>query len=180
MEIERIHYPHLYSIRYDGKTLNEFDRLFDAWYDLDYVIGFFEKNVCFLGTGVWRYLTTPELATRQVLDEAEEMADTIENLCDNAADGCKPDLDSLFHDLDGAYRYVREYVPVKSYGGATPSLLRLYAIRIEPNTYIVTGGGIKLCRTIQDSPGIKDHVIRDIDSVRLWLKDNGITDKDDI
>lgn len=179
VEIESIHPPYLFSVRHDDRTLNEFDRLFEEWNDLGSVIGFLEENSHLLGKGTWQHLPTPELAAAQVLDEAEEMEDTIGGLCDNAANGHKPDLDSLFHDFGGAYKYVKEYVPVKSYGGASPSLLRLYAIKLESNTYVVTGGGIKLCRTIQDSPGM-DKVMPGIDQVRTWLKANGIMDKEDI
>lgn len=179
MEIERIHHPFLYSIRHDGQPLNELDRLFEEWNDLETVISFLEDNSDLLGKGTWQHLPTPELAARQVLDEAEEMEDTIERHAGNAEKGRKPDLDSLFHDFGGKYSLVKEYAPAKSYGGASPSLLRIYAIRLAANTYIVTGGGIKLCRTIQDSPGM-GSIISGIDNARLWLKNNGIIDKDDI
>lgn len=179
MEIESIHPPYLFSVRHDDRTLNEFDRLFEEWNDLGSVIGFLEENSHLLGKGTWQHLPTPELAARQVLDEAEEMEDAIERHAGNAEKGRKPDLDSLFHDFGGKYNLVKEYAPAKSYGSASPSLLRIYAIRLAANTYIVTGGGIKLCRTIQESPGM-ENVIKDIDNARLWLKNNGITDKDDI
>ena len=59
-------------------------------------------------------------------------------------------------------------------------MLRLYAIKIETNVYLITGGGIKLADTIQNSPGLKDHVIQNIDLVRNWLKEHGIEDKEDL
>lgn len=61
-----------------------------------------------------------------------------------------------------------------------PSLLRIYAIKMGVNTYLITGGGIKLAETIQNSPDLKDHVIQDIDRIRTFLKDNGIMDSDDM
>lgn len=94
--------------------------------------------------------------------------------------GKTPDLDNHFRYLEGKYNYVFEYKPVKSYGVNKPSLLRMYAIRLESNCYVVTGGGIKLSDTIQNSPDLKDHVFRNIDSVRTWLKGNGIVDANDI
>jgi hypothetical protein len=48
------------------------------------------------------------------------------------------------------------------------------------NTYLVTGGGIKLADTIQNSPGLKDHVIQNLDRVRKFLRENGISDSDDM
>jgi len=55
----------------------------------------------------------------------------------------------------------------------------LYAIKMKENTYLITGGGIKLADTIQNSPRLKDHILQDIDNVRNWLKANGIMDSDD-
>lgn len=69
---------------------------------------------------------------------------------------------------------------MKSYGPIRPSLLRMYAIRFASNMYLITGGGIKLADTIQNSPDLKDHVLQNIDKVRSWLKAKGIYDSDDI
>ncbi len=69
---------------------------------------------------------------------------------------------------------------MKSYGVENPSMLRIYAIKLKKNLYIITGGGIKLSDSIQNSPGLKDHVIKNIDRTRQFLKVNGIKDKEDI
>lgn len=53
-------------------------------------------------------------------------------------------------------------------------------IKMKANTYLITGGGIKLADTIQNSPDLKDHILQDIDLVRDYLKRNGIMDSDDI
>ena len=62
----------------------------------------------------------------------------------------------------------------------TPSLLRLYAIKIDSNCYLIVYGGIKLGTTIQDSPVLKDNVFKKIDQVLSYLRVNGITDSNDI
>ena len=69
---------------------------------------------------------------------------------------------------------------MKSYGLDRPSFLRIYAIKLTDNTYLITGGGIKLADKIQNSPDIKDHVIQNIKRVRAYLRENGILDSDDI
>jgi len=56
----------------------------------------------------------------------------------------------------------------------------MYAIKLKNNLYVITGGGIKLADKIQNSPDLKDHVIKNIDNVRAWLKDSGISDEQDI
>ena len=48
------------------------------------------------------------------------------------------------------------------------------------NTYLITGGGIKLADTIQNSPDLKEHVLQNIDKVREFLQANGIMDSEDM
>lgn len=81
--------------------------------------------------------------------------------------------------MDGKYKFEFEYAPMKSYGTESPSFIRLYAIKMGANRYIIVGGGIKLCKTIQESPYLKDHIIQNIDKVRAWLKCNGIYEEDE-
>ena len=110
-----------------------------------------------------------ESATRQAIKEAEELEIFLEELALNSENNEIPDLDSHFKYLDGEFKNVYEYTPVKSYGPGRPSLLRLYAIKLAPNKYVITGGGIKLGDKIQTSPGIKDFVLKDIRRVRKYL-----------
>lgn len=57
------------------------------------------------------------------------------------------------------------------------SWLRIYAIRVEPNVYIITGGAIKLTAKMQD----REHTQRELDKLnacRDFLRINGIFDQD--
>ena len=61
--------------------------------------------------------------------------------------------------------------------GQHPSWLRIYAIRIEPNVYIVTGGAIKLTATMQE----REHTLKELaklNACRDFLKCNGVFDQD--
>ncbi len=117
---------------------------------------------------------------RQVLQEARDLEDLFYELYDNTINGQENNFDSHFHYLEGKYKYEFERPPMKSYGTNRPSLLRLYAIKMGTNTYLITGGGIKLAEKIQDSPDLKNHVLSNIDRVRQFLKTNGIIDSDDM
>ena len=58
-----------------------------------------------------------------------------------------------------------------------PSWLRLYAIRFEPNSYLITGGAIKLTRTMQE----REHTLNELqrlEMVRNMLISEGVTDLD--
>ena len=172
---------YIYSAKYDNESENEFDRLFEEWNDLEKILPFLEVHAKYLKNDTWEKVSEPEQAARQILHEARMLEDLFDDLNKNTQQGQKPDFDVHFQYLNGSkYQCELEYIPMKSYGTSTPSFLRIYAIKLAENTYVITGGGIKLARSIQDSPGIKDHVFRHIDIVRKWLKDNGICDSDDL
>lgn len=180
MSIEEIYPPYVYSIHYDGNDYNEFDRLFCQWNDVSYIFSFMEENLSYLKADVWSRVPAPEDATRQVLEEAETLEKLFEQLYQNTTEGIIPDFDSHFQYLDGKYKYELVQPPMKSYGPNSPSLLRMYAIKMEDNVYLITGGGIKLADTIQNSPGLKDHVLQNIDRVKRYLKEEGIIDSEDM
>ena len=57
------------------------------------------------------------------------------------------------------------------------SWLRIYAIKLEPGIYVVTGGAIKLTRTMQE----REHTLVELarmEKVRRFLIENEISDKD--
>lgn len=64
----------------------------------------------------------------------------------------------------------------KATGGFINSWLRIYAIRIDTNTYVITGGGIKLTKTMND----REHLINELEKltkVKEWLEENGFLDQ---
>ncbi|MDE6497129.1 MAG: hypothetical protein K2L21_00530 [Muribaculaceae bacterium] len=184
MEIVEIYQDWLYSISFDEEDLNEYRRVFNEWHDLDYLVEFFTENRKLIKTDFWLNAglnpDNPELSAARVIDEADRLETYIEQLVANCSRGIKPDFDEYFRFLGGKYKCLWSLEPVKSYGTASPSLLRLYAIRLEANCYLIVYGGIKLGSTIQNSPILKDKVFNKIDSVLSYLRANGITDGDDI
>lgn len=161
--------PYLYSIAY-GDDDDQFNKFFDFHNNVTMVRDFLIANAHYLTDNpVWKNIPNVDSATRQVLWEAEDLEEVLYARADNAAAGKEPDLDSHFKYLDGPYRDTFEYVPMKSYGPGRPSLLRLYAIKLERNRYVITGGGIKLSDKIQTSPGLKDCVMNDIRRARDYI-----------
>lgn len=181
MEIVQIYKePYIFSIKYDDEDENEFDRLFDQWNDMGYVAQFFDLYQDYLKTPFWQNALQPEEAARQVIQEAADLEDLFDELYQNTLNGEEADFDSHFCFLDGKYKCEFDRPPMKSYGTRRPSFLRIYAIKMQDNTYLITGGGIKLAEKIQDSPELKDHVLSNIDKVRKFLIENGIMDSDDL
>lgn len=165
---------YLFSIKF-GDKLNEYDRAFDKLNDLDYLRQFFKENEDYLSRPAWSKIPNIESAVRQVLNEASELEDRLEEYSANATMGRTPDLDSLFQFLGGSeFEDVYELAPMKAYWPGRPSMIRIYALKLQPNRYVVTGAGIKLHDSIQSSPGIKDYVLQDIRRTRQWLLSSGI------
>lgn len=88
-------------------------------------------------------------------------------------------LDDLFKPLDLSDSRVRELSREKARNWDRKrhaSWLRIYAIRLEPNIYVVTGGAIKLTRTMQE----REHTaleLRKLNQCKEYLKANGVFDQ---
>lgn len=184
MDIREIYKGCLYSIKFDEADTDEYSRVISLWKDLDYLVDFFKTNAKEVDQPFWREVglnpNTPLASAERVASEAIILAAHIRDLAQNAADGEIPDFEDFFQPLGGKYSYVRELEPHKSYGSFNPSLLRLYAIKLDRNVYLIVFGGIKLGSSIQNSPGLKEQVFNRIDNVIAFLKANGIFDGDDI
>lgn len=181
MEIYKIYEPYLYSIKYDDQELNEYDRLLDLWSDVSYVFSFLNDNKELLQHPVWHNYSALQTATQRVLDEALLLERRVIAAAQNADNNTLPDFDSLFKYLNGEFAELAVHVPMKAYGSQqSPSFLRMYAIKFEPNCYLVTGGGIKLAGKISDSPDLRNHVIQNINKVRNFLNDNYIDSSNDL
>lgn len=126
----------------------------------------------------WGSLIDPELAAERTIDEAFDLEEHIEELCRNTAHGGKPDFDEFFKPLDGEFGYIYFQTPMKAYGTQNPSLLRLYAIKLKSNCYLLTGGGIKYCRKMNESPDLQNEIEK-IKKVRSFLQGLGIEDEED-
>lgn len=90
------------------------------------------------------------------------------------------DLDKIFRSLENSRMSEILLGKEKARLHNTPrhaSWLRIYAIKLEPGIYVITGGAIKLTRTIQEGEHTLVELAR-MEKVRWVLLDNGIADKD--
>lgn len=182
MEIEQIIPNRLYSVKYDGQEFAEYYRLFNReWTDVEFLTKFFSEHAEFTKNAFWKFLDNdPEMAAATVIEDANELEVYLKELSKNADENITPDLETYFKPLNGKYIYELKFIPMKGYGLKSMTFLRLYALRVEENCYLIVYGGIKLNDSIQNSPVLKDNVISKIDKVRSYLKREGISDKEDI
>jgi hypothetical protein len=164
----------LLSVRWDNELEDSFKLNFDSWQDLEYLENFFEKNKNDLSGAFWRL--SIEEAVIKVLDEARLFESDILDFAENGR------LDEIiFKSLRGANE--REFKRVHSKAYSVPqdekaAMLRIYAVRIGDNCYIVTGGAIKLTKAMQD----REHTTKELKKLEIvssYLKANGIEDTSD-
>lgn len=89
-------------------------------------------------------------------------------------------LDELFLPLSSADMTIRELAREKARNWNRTghvSWLRVYAIRLEKNVFIVTGGAIKLTRTMQERSHTQEELNK-LNQCRQYLVSNGVFDSD--
>lgn len=186
MEIKKIYDGHLYAVKFDNETDNAYELAFSFWQDQDMLIAFFSDsdNAQLLKDDFWQSIPIPsdiEDLSSEIIDESFDLEEQIESLESNTSKGQKPDFDEYFKEpLEGKYKFLYTYVPQKAYGTNSPSMLRLYSIKLKSNCYIIVYGGIKLTEKIQDTPKLNRELFPRIDKTIQFLRENYIIEIEDI
>lgn len=171
MKIVGIFADQLTSFHYDGEQLDEFTRLFRLWQDPLYLYNFFTENIDDLQDGFFGTLSITT-AIRETRLEARRL----EQLFMTQSAGAN-NLDSIFSPL--TQNEPLELTKSKARGDSPKSWLRIYAIKVDANAYIITGGVIKLTRSMQD----RNHTAAELTKFKRcldFLKEEGITDVDGV
>lgn len=162
----------MWSVRYEGEEENALFRSFAQWNDVEWLRAFFYENKDDLES--YFKVTDVNEAIYDTIEDSDKLQCLILDLSPDA------DLEKLFRPLDNrqaaALMLDKEKARLKNDGGH-PSLLRLYAIRLEKGAFIVTGGAIKLTATMAE----REHTLLELakmEKVRNFLLDEGIEDKE--
>jgi hypothetical protein len=164
---------HLWAVRDMAKPMNELALLFQKWNDIGYLMDFFMNNFDDLQS--YFHIERISEAVEDTIDDAEILERLILDI------PYTENLDELFKPLGSAADFsIRELSREKArywnrVGHA--SWLRVYAIRLEQNVFVVTGGAIKLTRTMQERLHTQEQLDK-INKCRSYLLDNGVFDAD--
>ncbi len=165
MRIVCIFGENLTAVKYHEEQPDELERLFDLWADPDYLSTFFEENEADLGY----YNLTIDNAISDTIEEAQLLSDTLFDAVQN-----EPiELDVLFRNLDNNEVRILSLSKQK----ARRRWLRLYAIRIDSNVYMITGGAIKLCEKMDDRPNTAQELVK-LEKCKQYLQQNDVFDID--
>ncbi|MBO7647198.1 MAG: hypothetical protein J6S56_03780 [Bacteroidales bacterium] len=162
----------LWAVKYDGENSNSFDKLFSSWYDMNWLRSFFQDNLEDLSS--FFHITDVYEAVMETIEEAKRLECVMLDIAPNA------DLDLLFKHLENSRYSEMMLGREKAYGDGGyrhQSWLRIYAIRIEPGVYLVTGGAIKLTATMAERSHTLEELAK-LEHVRNYLLDNGVYDLD--
>jgi len=168
MEIVRIiaGVDSLLSVQYEDNEDSEFDILFDKWNNVEFLYAFFKEHQRDLRKG-----SIPQ-AIEKTLKDAEQL----ENKLLDVAEG-KIKLQTIFKPLSNSTYRLKPYQKSKAYGTVHRSWLRVYAIRIHEDLFVITGGAIKLTQTMQERQHTQEQLDR-LRRVRDYLKGQGFSDDD--
>ncbi len=163
------------------KNPDEFNRLFRNWQDPEYLDGFFNKHKEDLQKEFYNNISIDK-AIQRTIDEAYEFEQEILSIAENGEKSISENLQTLFKPLNN---YENEIYPIpdyqknKVYGPNDKSWLRIYAIRIEENVFIITGGAIKLTKTMNEREHLKKELEK-LENIKSFLISEGIIDNDGI
>lgn len=162
----------LWAVRYDDCLDNVLDSIFGQWNDVVWLRNFFKANLEDL-TSYFK-ITDVNQAIYDTIDDSERLQCLIMDISPEA------DLDKLFRPLDNSRTSEMILGKEKARLRDTQkhaSWLRIYAIKLEPGIYVITGGAIKLTRTMQE----REHTLVELarmEKVRRFMMENNIMDKD--
>jgi len=161
----------LWAVRYENDPDNALFTLFDQWNDVSWLREFFTAN--------WEDLTSFFKITNlnQAIFDTIEDSDKLECLIMDISPDAN--LDELFRPLENGRMSETLLSKEKARIQNRPqhaSWLRIYAIKLEPGKYIVTGGAIKLTATMQE----REHTLKELqkmEQVRQFLVANNVIDE---
>lgn len=169
----------LFSIHLKDEIEDELTKCIDQWLlDPQYLYDFFTLHQNDLNSGYYGKTISIQEAINYTRNEAEYLFHKLEEL---AFSGTKTGDDSLslaFQPLHNHEYSQIDLQQVKAKTQIEKKWLRIYAIKIGPNTFIVTGGAIKLVGTMDE----RTHLLKEkqkLDDIKHYLKQEWILDQDD-
>lgn len=162
----------LWAVRYDDCLDNVLDTILDQWNDVSWLRSFFKQNIGDLAS--YFKITDVNQAIYDTIEDSERLQCLILDISPDA------NLDRIFRPLDNnrtTEMYLGKEKARLRDTHRHASWLRIYAIKLDPGIYVITGGAIKLTRTMQE----REHTLVELarmEKVRNFLIEKGICDMD--
>lgn len=162
----------LYSVAFDNSQ-SGYHRLFKFWIsEIENLENFFEENIKYLESGYFGDITIVE-AVHKTRMNALKLRDQFDEIIDDKYMITKK-LQRLFRPLNDNQYQFKALLQEK----AKKDWLRIYAIRISENTYVISGGAIKLTHQMQGNKHLEIE-LQKLQMTKQFLIENGITEESD-
>ncbi len=159
MKIVPIFADKLFAFHYKGEAVNEFDRLMDLWTDIAFLIDYLKEN----------NITDVKKIVKNILQDAEQIQDFLDNISQN-----KEPYGFYFEPLQNSER---NKILAFQKGKIKENILRYYAIKLDENCFVITGGAIKMSQKMQEHTDTTNE-LKKLEKARAYLKQNGVFDED--
>lgn len=158
----------LWAVRFNKDNQNALQKVMSQWSDAGWLADFFTQNIDDLIS--YFRITSVEDAIYQTMEDRDELACIIMDISPDA------NLDHFFRPLDN--NRISEMLLGKEKGRLNRgSWLRLYAIKLSVGFFIITGGAIKLTKTMRE----REHTLQELEKmekVRNFLIQEHVFDED--
>jgi hypothetical protein len=164
MKIVRIFADQLFAFHYSDETDNELYRLLSLWNDPSYLYQFIKQNKSDLPQNI---------LISELMDLLIDNANDIDDVLNEISTNPHRVLEEFFQPLNNQEYHIVELSKQKG----RKNYLRIYAIKIDNNCFVITGGAIKFHHLNKDRPHTRNEMIK-LDKCRNYLKDNNVFDND--
>jgi len=169
----------LFAIHLDNEEEDELAKCVENWlFDTGYLYNFFSEHINDLNSGYYEKPISIQQAIKYTREEAEALFQALGDLAVTGINDGIENLSSVFAPLNNYEYRLKELQQVKAKSKNQMRWLRIYAIKISSNTFIVTGGAIKLVEKMRES----SHLIKEnqkLDDIKNFLKEEGIFDQEE-
>lgn len=169
MEIDCIFAPSLFAFRYEDEMDNEYDRLMYLWDDVEYIFEFLKNN---------REDIPKDRSIEQLADWIVEDAIKIDEKLIEITESTDKTLSYFFQPLHNQ-EYKIKVLSLQKGKKGRKSCLRIYAIKISENIFVITGGAIKL--PLHHLMEDREHTLEELkklEKTKNFLKSKGVFDDD--
>lgn len=164
MKIVSIFAERLFAFQYENEQDNEYDRLLTLWNDMEYLRNFLKENERDLPAGK---------TINQMAVKISDDSNTIDDKLIGISESPNKRLDEFFKPLHNQEYYIGKLSLQKG----REHYLRLYAIRIDADCFVITGGAIKLTRLMQERKHTNNE-LKKLEKAKDYLKSQDVFDED--
>jgi hypothetical protein len=166
MKIVSIFANQLFAFHYENEKLNELRRLLKLWNNTEYLFKFVTSNK----------LDAPQnIPIYNLISQLINNANQIDVTLDKISKDPNRALEEFFKPLENQEYQIVELSKQKGRN----NYLRLFAIKIDNNCFVITGGAIKFHHRNKDRLHTQTEMDK-LDNCKNYLKNNGVFDSDSL